>query len=70
MNEPKNISTEQRRTYTWPDGVKVVVESPVQLVTSDNGHRIVDASGNGHYIPKGWVHLFWENKPGAKPLVA
>jgi len=70
MNNPKDISTEQRRTYTWPDGTKVVIEAPVVLITSDNGHRISDSSGNGHYVPKGWTHLFWENKPGVQAIVA
>lgn len=66
----KNISTETKRTYTWPDGSKVTIESPVQLVVSANGHRIVDAQNNGHYVPKGWIHLQWFNKPGAEALVA
>lgn len=70
MNDPKDISTELRRTYTWADGAKVVIEQPVQLITSENGHRIADGFGNGHYIPAGWIHLRWENKPGAKPIVA
>lgn len=70
MTEPKDISTEIRRTYTWPDGSKVVIESPVSLIVSDGGHRIADANNNGHYIPFGWIHLHWENKPGVKAIVA
>ncbi len=70
MNEPKDISTEIRRTYTWPDGTTVSISNPIQLITSNNGHRIADADGNGHYVPKGWVHLKWINRPGAQPIVA
>lgn len=70
MKDAKDISTEQRRTYTFADGAKVVIEAPMQLITSEGGHRIADAKGNGHYVPKGWVHLTWENKPGAQAIVA
>lgn len=68
MNEPKDISTELRRTYRFPGGETVRIEEPVQLITSENGHRVADAKGNGHYVPLGWLHLHWENKPGAKAI--
>lgn len=70
MNEAKDISTELRRTYKWADGSQVVIIAPVSLITSDNGHRISDAAGNGHYVPKGWNHLTWENRPGSPAIVA
>ena len=70
MNTMKDISTEARRIYTWADGARVVIESPVGLIVSDNGHRISDASNNGHYVPAGWIHLTWENKPGVPAIVA
>jgi hypothetical protein len=70
MNEAKDISTEQRRTYTWPDGSKVTIEEPAKFIDSQNGHRISDSRGNGHYVPKGWIHLQWENKHGAPAIVA
>lgn len=53
---------EVRRTYLFPGGEKVVIEGPQFLIVSDNGHRIQDAAGISHYIPYGWIHLFWENK--------
>lgn len=68
--EPKNISTEIRRTYTWADGGTVIIDKPVTLIVSDGGHRIVDAKRNGHYIPIGWIHLHWESIPGAPVIVA
>jgi hypothetical protein len=70
MNEPKDISTEIKRRYTWPDGATVEIHKPVSLIVSNNGHRIADADGNGHYVPFGWIHLFWENQKGASPIVA
>lgn len=66
----KDISTEQRRTYKWADGSTVTIEDPVKFIDSPNGHRIADAKGNGHYVPKGWIHLHWENKPGSPAIVA
>lgn len=70
MNESKDISTELRRTYTWANGATVTIEKPVSLITSDNGHRIADSDNNGHYVPLGWIHLHWINKPGAAAIVA
>jgi hypothetical protein len=70
MNEPLDISTEVRRTYRFPNGSNVIIESPVKLITSKNGHRIVDVDNNGHYVPMGWVHLTWQNKPGSPAIVA
>lgn len=63
-----DISNELRRTYVFPGGEKVVIEKPVFLVVSKNGHRVADGNGNGHYIPMGWIHLCWENKPGAPAI--
>ena len=70
MHTQKDISSEIRRTYKWESGATVTIESPKTLIVSDNGHRIADGSNNGHYIPKGWIHLHWENKPGVQAIVA
>lgn len=70
MNNAIDISTEAERTYRFPDNQLVTIENPVKLITSPNGHRVADAAGNGHYIPKGWIHLKWVNKPGAPAIVA
>lgn len=64
-----DISTELKRTYTWPCGASVEVSEPQVLIVGDNGHRLVDGSGNGHYVPYGWIHLCWENRPGVAPIV-
>lgn len=70
LSTPKDISTERQRIYTWPDGATVTIEEPVTLIVSKHGHRIADAKGNGHYVPLGWIHLFWENKSGVPVIVA
>jgi hypothetical protein len=66
----KDISTELSRQYTWSSGAKVVIHAPKSLSVSANGHRIVDGNNNGHYVPAGWIHLQWINKPNANPVVA
>ena len=65
-----DISSEQRRTYTFPGGDKVTIEAPLKLnVSASGGHRVIDAEGNSHYIPFKWIHLEFQTKPGADPFV-
>ena len=65
-----DISTQAWREYQFPNGICVLVENPVALALSPrlnnlpvayggNSHRIVDAAGVSHYIPRGWVRLQW-----------
>ncbi len=56
------IDKEVCRAYIFPGGEKVTIHNPQCLIVSDNGHRIQDACGISHYIPYGWIHLYWENK--------
>ena len=59
-----DISSEEYREYTFPNGEKVKIESPKKLNVSDSGgHRVVDGEGKGHYIPNGWIHLEWLGEP-------
>jgi hypothetical protein len=55
---------EVARHYRFPGDEIVTIEHPVTLIVSDNGHRVVDATGDSHYVPYGWIHLWWENTPG------
>lgn len=41
----KDISSEQWREYTFPEGQAVRIDQPLKLYVSDNGHRILDAEG-------------------------
>lgn len=59
-----DISSEEFREYSFPGGDKVLIEKPLQLNVSKNGHRIFDSNGVSHYIPQGWIHLKWMVKPG------
>lgn len=67
-----DISSETYRTYEYiEDGIKVPIriEQPLKLSVSSNGHRLFDASGVSHFMPKGWKHLYWEVKKGAPNFV-
>lgn len=67
-HEFTDISSEESRTYTFPTGSVTIIE-PQALAVSENGHRIFDASGKSHYIPKTWIHLEWTAKPGQPNFV-
>ena len=68
--EFKDISDEQYRVYEWAGYSKIRINEPLQLnVSESGGHRILDKEGTSHYIPKGWLHLYWVVKEG-KPTFA
>lgn len=65
-----DISSENSRTYEFPDGSKVTVDNPLKLHASKSGSaRIFDAQGVSHYIPAGFIHLSWTVKDGAPNFV-
>ena len=48
------------RHYEFPGGETVKIKGPRWLhISGSGGHRIVDDDGVGHYIPTGWIHLWW-----------
>lgn len=72
-NEPvlvfKSIEDEQVRTYKFPNNEIVTIKEPLKLnVSESGGHRILDAAGESHYIPKGWIQLSWKVKDGREPF--
>lgn len=64
-----DIDTEIKRTYLFPSGLEIVIKNPLKLCVKENGHRVWDANNVSHYIPKGWVHLYWEVKDGCPNFV-
>ena len=67
-----DISSEQWRKYTFPDGDEAWIHHPVALslkilndppATRGGSHRVVDAAGESHYVPRGWILLTWKSKP-------
>lgn len=66
----KSLEDEQYRTYVFPDKSEVTITAPTGLnVSSSGGHRVLDSAGISHYIPNGWIHLYWAVKEG-KPNFA
>lgn len=65
-----DISSEKHRTYFFSVDKWVHIENPTHLnVSASGGHRIFDAQGVSHYIPKGWIHLTWVAKEGKPNFV-
>lgn len=68
-NEFIDISSEEYRVYVY-DMMRIErINNPLYLSVSDSGHRILDAEGISHYMPKGWVHLKWKAKEGQPHFV-
>lgn len=59
----KDISSEEYRTYIFPNNEKVTIDKPKTISISKNGHKIFDSEGLSHYIPYGWIHLHWKGDP-------
>ena len=58
-----DISHEEFRVYTFVEQekfYKVRIDKPLRLIKENDGDRIYDIQGLGHFIPKGWIHLFWK----------
>lgn len=65
-----DISSEKYRTYFFSTDKWVTITNPTHLnVSASGGHRVFDAQGVSHYIPKGWHHLMWEAKEGSPNFV-
>ena len=64
-----DISSEDYRSYTFPGGEVVTISKPLKLSVSAGGHRLFDATGISHYVPKGWIHLKWKANEGQPNFV-
>lgn len=60
-----DIEGEIERTYTWPDGGRIVVTGVRKLAVSANGHRLWCDDGSCHYVPVGWRAISWRTEEGA-----
>lgn len=64
-----DISSESFRTYDYGNKT-VTIKNPIYLnVSKSGGHRLFDAEGFSHYVPNGWVHIFWKAKDGQPNFV-
>ena len=65
-----DISSEEWREYEFEENKKVRIENPLGInVSKSGGHRVIDAGGITHYVPKGWFHISWKPKDGKPHLV-
>jgi hypothetical protein len=63
--EFKDLDHEEYRVYKFDNNVMVRIDNPLKLnISKSGGHRIWDARGVSHYVPSGWVHLYWLVKKG------
>ncbi len=59
--EWKKVDHEEYRIYVFPGNERIQIDRPVLLnVSKSGGHRILDIENVSHYIPSGWIHLYWE----------
>jgi len=67
--QPKDISSEIYRIYTYANGERFRIDRPSELYLLDGGasHRVIDTEGVCHYPRRGWVGLSWKQKNG-KPF--
>lgn len=69
--EFKDISSEIRREYVFPNGNIYVIDKPLFLhVSQSGGHRLYSEDGYCHYVqPKeGWV-VRWKVREGQPSFV-
>lgn len=58
--EPKDISNEQWREYTYTDGYKIRIDKPETLYIADSGsHRVYDGDVTT-YVPADWRKIVWK----------
>ena len=62
----KSIEHETFRIYRFPEDEYVLINEPRLLhVSRSGGHRVLDADNTSHYIPSGWIHLYWTTDDGS-----
>lgn len=70
MNE-LDISSEEFRIYTYPNGDTFRIDEPATLWVLDGGsHRVSDKSGMTHRPERGWTGISWKPADGAPRFVA
>lgn len=70
LPQPLDISSENYRYYTYPDGSVFHIDEPVQLYIVNGSHRVIDAAGTVHRPERGFVGISWQPLRGQPPFVA
>jgi hypothetical protein len=66
--KPHDISVEQFREYTYPNGDKFRITGPKELYILTNGsHRVVDVAGVTHRPTPGYLGISFKQSDG-KPF--
>jgi hypothetical protein len=74
-NKEIDITSEEFRVYTYPDGSTFRIDNPATLyvLIDEKGgatHRVVDVDGVTHRPERGYVGISWAAKEGAPKFVA
>lgn len=66
MYDQIDVSDENSRTYVFGvnKAYRIYLPLLVAVKKGDSGHshRVLDAAGGCHYIPKGWIAIYWTLK--------
>lgn len=66
-----DISSEEYRRYTYPDGSSFTVRQPLRLtITGSGSHRVEDMQGETHRPSPNYIAISWKPKAGAPAFVA
>ena len=77
-----NIDNEVFRVYVFPptrvgepnneyrveEPEAINFKAPVGTWVAGGSHRVVDKAGRAHYIPSGWIAMYWDKPKGEKPF--
>lgn len=62
---------EEWREYDFGGGKKYRIEKPIRVHVKrkpdGDSHRLIDAAGNRHYVPSGWIGFSFGGKWGVQP---
>lgn len=63
LYDQRDLSDEAHRTYVFGPGRAYRIDLPlvvaVKKTARGDTHRVIDAGGICHYIPAGWIAIFW-----------
>ncbi len=63
MYDQIDVSDENSRTYVFGADKAYRIDLPLIVAVKKSGaghsHRVIDSTGQCHYIPKGWIAIYW-----------
>lgn len=62
-----DVSDEESRTYVFGVDRAYRIDLPLIVAVKKgkdgHSHRVIDSAGQCHYIPKGWIAIYWTLTP-------